>query len=117
MAQTLLKSDDYEVEYTVETQTLRCKGSLELSGTEEYRPIAELFNHAVSQLPPLLTLDLRGLEFLNSSGINVISKFVIAVRQKGTVGLLVLGSRQIPWQGKSLPNLQRLMPAIKLEIS
>jgi hypothetical protein len=115
--QTFLKGDDYEVEYKVETQTLRCKGSLELSGTEEYRPIAELFSYAVIQLPPQLTLDLRELEFLNSSGINVISKFVISVRQKSTVGLLVLGSKRIPWQGKSLPNLQRLMPALKLEIS
>ena len=40
----------------------------------------------------------------------MLAKFVINVRKKGEVGLTVLGSQKIPWQGKSLPNLKKLYP-------
>lgn len=56
------------------------------------------------------------LGFLNSSGISMLSKFVIGLRkQKGTL-LIVLGSNDQPWQGKSLQNLVRLLPGLKLEV-
>ena len=45
----------------------------------------------------------------------MLSKFVIKVRQKKNVTILVIGSQGIPWQGKSLTNLQRLMPNLTLE--
>lgn len=93
-----------------------CQGSLRLNGTEEYAPIVQLLNELADQEPPMITLNLRELEFLNSSGINVLSKFVIQVRQKGTIQMVVQGSKAIPWQGKSLKNLQRLMPALQLEL-
>jgi hypothetical protein len=73
-------------------------------------------NELADQEPATITLDLRELEFLNSSGINVISKFVLKVRQKNTSQILVRGSKTIPWQGKSLKNLQRLMPSLQLEL-
>jgi hypothetical protein len=83
---------------------------------EEYAPIVQLLNELADQEPATITLDLRELEFLNSSGINVISKFVLKVRQKNTSQILVRGSKTIPWQGKSLKNLQRLMPSLQLEL-
>jgi hypothetical protein len=30
--------------------------------------------------------------------------------------MIVMGSEKIPWQAKSLKNLQRLMPSLKLEL-
>jgi hypothetical protein len=87
-----------------------------LSGTEEYAPIVQLLNNLADKEPPTLTLNLRQLEFLNSSGINIISKFVIKVRQKGNIQMVVKASKSIPWQGKSLKNLQRLMPSLQLEL-
>jgi hypothetical protein len=72
-------------------------------------------NDLADSEPPKITLNLQKLEFLNSSGINVLSKFVIKVRQKGTMQMVVQGSKTIPWQGKSLKNLQRLMPSLQLE--
>jgi hypothetical protein len=41
---------------------------------------------------------------------------VIKVRQKGTIQMVVKGSKSIPWQAKSLKNLQRLMPSLQLEL-
>ncbi|MBD2579951.1 hypothetical protein [Oscillatoria sp. FACHB-1406] len=113
---TEIKSETYGVEYDVEASTIRCYGSLRLGGMQEYDPIVRLFHDVVTQNPPALMLDLRELEFLNSSGINVLSKFVIRVRQQKTIALKIMGSRAIPWQGKSLKNLQRLMPTLELEL-
>ena len=110
-----IKMNDYHVNYDTETTTLSCKGSLRLGGMEEYAPIVQIFNQVVAQEPPLIYFNLRELQFLNSSGINVLSKFIIKVRQKKDVQMIVQGSQQIPWQGKSLKNLQRLMPSMQLE--
>lgn len=111
-----IKSKEYSVCYDSITETVSCQGSLRLNGLEEYEPIVQLLNDIADQDPPKITLNLRELEFLNSSGINVISKFVIKVRQKGNIQMIVQGSKNIPWQGKSLKNLQRLMPKLQLEL-
>lgn len=111
-----IKSKDFSIGYESANKTVICQGSLRLNGVEEYEPIIQLLNDIADQDPPKITLDLRNLEFLNSSGINVISKFVIKVRQKGTIQMVVQGSKSIPWQGKSLKNLQRLMPKLQLEL-
>ncbi|MDM8557591.1 hypothetical protein [Candidatus Parabeggiatoa sp. HSG14] len=110
-----IKTEDYHVSYDTETTTIYCRGSLRLSGMEEYTPIVQLFTQVVDMEPALISFNLTELQFLNSSGINVLSKFIIKVRQKKKVQMVVQGSQKIPWQGKSLKNLQRLMPNLQLE--
>ncbi|MDM8566055.1 hypothetical protein QUF74_10425 [Candidatus Halobeggiatoa sp. HSG11] len=110
-----IKNEDYHISYDNKTMTINCEGALRLGGITEYVPIAELFNQVLDTEPHLITFDMRQLQFLNSSGINVLSKFVIKVRQKKTVQMIVQGSEQIPWQNKSLKNLKRLMPSLQLE--
>ncbi len=110
-----IKTDDYRLWYETETATLNCQGSLRLNGMDEYDPIIQLLESAIDQEPPTMILNLKDLEFLNSSGINVLSKFVIKVRQKKDINLIVKGSKNLLWQGKSLKNLQRLMPSLELE--
>lgn len=111
-----IKTEDYSVCYDSSSETVSWQGSLRLSGMEEYEPIVQLLNELAERKPSKITLDLKKLEFLNSSGINVLSKYIIKVRQKGTIKMVVQGSRNIPWQGKSLKNLQRLMPSLQLEL-
>ena len=110
------KTEDYQVYYKHEAQTIVLSGSLRLSGLEETNPVIKLLNDVLDENPENLIFDLRDLEFLNSSGINMLSKFVIKVRQKQNVSLKILASYQIPWQGKSLKNLQKLLPSLELEI-
>lgn len=64
-----------------------------------------------------MTIDLQKLLFLNSSGISMLSKFVISLRKKKRLQLIVLGSEEVPWQKKSLKNLQKFLPGLKLEIN
>ncbi|HIK10417.1 MAG TPA: hypothetical protein IGS52_09160 [Oscillatoriaceae cyanobacterium M33_DOE_052] len=111
-----IKTQDYTIQYDEAATTVNCKGSFRLSGMEEYGPIVDLLDSVADAEPPMITLNLRDLEFLNSSGISMLSKFVIKVRQKKNIQMVVQGSKDIPWQGKSLKNLQRLMPSLELQL-
>ncbi len=110
-----LKSDTYNLWYDSDTETIYCQGTLRLRGIPDYQPIIELFNRVIDSAPANLVLDVTKLEFLNSSGIHVLSKFIIGVRQKKTIEMSMRCSKDIPWQGKSLKNVQRLMPTMKTE--
>lgn len=91
------------------------EGALRLGGTTEYAPINALLFEVMDEAHSI-TLDLRQLEFLNSSGIAMLSKFVIEARNRQVTEVAIQGASTIPWQGKSLNNLKRLMPTLALEI-
>ncbi len=110
-----IKTEDYSVFYDLDKTTIICQGSLRLNGLEEYAAILQLFSEAVEREPAELTLDLQNLKFLNSSGISMLSKFIIEVRKRKNIQIVAIGSKEIPWQSKSLKNLQRLMPSLKLD--
>jgi hypothetical protein len=110
-----LKTDEYCVAYDSNASIITISGSLRLNGMEEYSPITQFLEQTLDLNPPVITLDLRGLSFLNSSGINVLSKFTISVRKQAHTRLMVWGSRSMPWQSKSLRNLQRLMSSLELQ--
>jgi len=99
------------------TATITLQGSLRLHGTAEYDRLAQPMLELAATQPEHITLDLQNLDFLNSSGINMLFGFIIRVRDLGRSTILVRGSRRIPWQTKSLPNLPRLMPELQLEWS
>jgi hypothetical protein len=111
-----IKTSEYSVTHDADAAQVVFSGSFRLNGVDEYAPVVDLLERAADANPAALTLDLRDLEFLNSSGINVLSKYVIKLRQRGNLGLTVKGSKKVPWQSKSLLNLQRLMPSLKLEL-
>ena len=115
-----IKGKEYEVVYDPAVSTVTFKGELALMGMGEYPPIAALLEQsledAASQEVGQLTLDLRDLKFLNSSGINVISKFVIKARRATHVAMTIRGSNSIPWQSRSLVNLKRLLPEMVVEL-
>jgi hypothetical protein len=110
-----IKNNDYRV--WTEGATIHYEGTMRLSGTEAYAPILDLMQQVLAAKPNKIVLDLTGLEFLNSSGINLLAKFTIDVRKQPQVGMLVMGSTKIPWQSKSLPNLQKLHKAVELTIA
>ncbi|MGL5059301.1 MAG: slr1659 superfamily regulator [Microcoleus sp.] len=111
-----IKGQDYSIQYDRESVTIFFQGELSLGGPADYAPIVELLDDVANPEPPRITLNLKKLEFLNSSGISMLSKFVISVRKKKTIQLLVIGSNDVPWQQKSLKNLEKLLPTLKLEL-
>ena len=111
-----ITTGEYSINYDRETATVFFQGMLRLNGIEEYQPIVDLLNQTVEQTSTF-TLDLRQLEFLNSSGISMLSMFAIQMRQKPHIQLTLLGASRIPWQMRSLRNLKRLMPSLHLEFA
>jgi hypothetical protein len=111
-----IKTDEYSVGYEDATATACLKGFLRLPGMAEYEPIMNLLLDAIAN-SPTLTIDLQELEFLNSSGISMLSMFVVKARNAGNIQLTMKGSHKVLWQTKSLRNLQRLMPSLQLEFA
>jgi anti-anti-sigma factor len=111
-----IKTDEYSVEYESEIATVFLRGFLRLPGMPEYESIMNLLLDSIEEVSTL-TLNLQDLEFLNSSGISMLSMFVVRIRNQGQAQLVIQGSNQVLWQTKSLRNLQRLMPSLKLEFT
>ncbi len=111
-----ISGENYSVTYDSATATITCKGSLRLYGAAGYASVADLFSNVANEKPAVITLRVNELQFLNSSGINAFSKFVINVRNNNVSKLIVEGSHQYSWQSKSLKNLQRLMPDLELKL-
>lgn len=111
-----IKAEDYCIQYNTPHSTVDFHGSLLLNGAEEYVPIVQLLNHVIEQQITLITLDIQKLRMLNSSGFQMLSKFVMKVRQQEDIKLVIKGNSKISWQARSLQNLKRLMPAIQIEL-
>ncbi len=112
---TELSGENYAARCDVADHRVTLTGTLRLNGLAEYAPVVALLSEAAAGAASM-TLDVSGLEFLNSSGIAVLSKFVIEARNRGDLALTIIGSTAIPWQGKSLQNLKRLMPSLSIEL-
>ncbi|MCA9935551.1 MAG: hypothetical protein H6662_18415 [Ardenticatenaceae bacterium] len=118
MSVETISGEEYSVTYNDNTQSIKFDGSMRLRTSEEYAPINDLLLKAHDATPAesLLTLDFSSLKFLNSSGINIVSRFVIAARKQAHLQLKVIGNQDIYWQQKSLTNLQRLWTAVQIDI-
>ncbi len=111
-----VKGDDYQVQYDPASTTVYFKGEISLGGPKDYAPIVSLLNEVANLKPRSITLNVKELAFLNSAGISMLSKFVLGMRKNKGIQLVVLGSKKMPWQGKSLKNLERLLPGLKLVV-
>jgi len=112
-----IMTDDYVVKYVPEVDTVYMSGTLRLAGMEAYQLILDVLLFAIAPAPPVITLDLQQLQFLNSAGLSMLLMFVVKVRDKGNIDMVIKGSQQFLWQTKSLKNLRRLMPNMVLEIN
>jgi hypothetical protein len=104
--------DQYQV-IDDEQGHIKMEGTFRLNGLDEYQNISKLLENALANSSNI-TLDVRKLNFLNSSGIAMLSKFIINVRKAQNKEIVVLGSQTQIWQTKSLMNLKRLMPSLEL---
>ncbi len=101
----------YQVTYDPQAYTIVCKGILDLRGKDGYKEIADMFENVLDQHDTStgITLDVRELEFLNSSGITTLGGFIIKLRKKGGIGLTVRCAGKHSWQERSMKGLEKLM--------
>jgi hypothetical protein len=113
MSELDIKGPGYRLRYDAAASTVHFEGSLRL-GTAEYEPLANLLNAVVERKPSTIHLRMTDLVFLNSSGINMLYKFAIALRKLGNIDVHVYSSSSVAWQSKSLPNLRKFLPTIQI---
>ena len=114
-----LHDNKYKIIYNPETACIICEGSLLLNGALAYEPILQLLKQAAeTQEPNQLTVDICALKFMNSSGINMLTKFVMYVSDIKQLKLILIFKAQQPiaWQEKLCINLQRLLPTLQVQL-
>ncbi|HEX2653526.1 hypothetical protein LVY75_03995 (plasmid) [Sinorhizobium sp. B11] len=92
-------------------------GVFRLAGPDAYAPIHSMILGLLHGGHKQVIFNLTGLEFLNSSGINLLAKLTIEARKMDELQLVVKGTNQYPWQAKSLPNLKKLHPLVDLRLA
>ena len=109
-----ISGESFDIRLEEDNSTVFFKGALRLTGMEEYAPILEMLKGTLIDPNAPIVLDLTELDFLNSSGITMFSRFVIEARNRAAINVHFLASESIPWHARSLKNLQRLMPSLKI---
>jgi hypothetical protein len=112
-----IHGESFDIRFEEENSTVLFKGALRLCGTEDYAPILDMLKETLTGPATPIVLDLRELDFLNSSGITMLSRFVMEARDRPGIDVQVLASEAVPWHARSLRNLQRLMPALSIRLT
>ena len=116
MSNQELSGENYSVTYDADTVTVKFSGQLVLRGYGDYAPIMELLLAVAATEPNIMILDLKEIVFLNSSGINMFCKFLLSLRRQQTTQLVIVGTKEIPWQSKFLKNMPKLLPSVELRL-
>jgi hypothetical protein len=105
----------YEVRVTKDFSRIVFSGTLRLQGRQEYEKIHRMLRYAARRAGDSLEIDLRDLQFLNSSGISTFSLFIIDMREINKK-IVITGNKAIAWQSKSLANFRRLYDKVVVNL-
>ncbi len=111
-----INGENFKIFYDRNSKVLNFTGRVRLRGLQEYTVVFDLFDKVIEINANSITLNIQHLELINSSGIDMLSKFIITTRKKKTVQINIIGSNALTWQARLLKNLQRLMPSLKYEL-
>lgn len=111
-----LNAGDATIIYNEPESVIVFEGSMRLANMNEYGIVSEFLKESTDTSDEHLTLDLKSLEFLNSSGITTLSLFILNCKKAGNPQITVLGDNSIPWQQKSISNFKKLWNDVEIII-
>ncbi|MDM8526305.1 hypothetical protein QUF80_23245 [Desulfococcaceae bacterium HSG8] len=102
-----IRGEGYSVEY--EDGVIRISGKLSIM-LEDYEEVEEFFEKIVESEPEKLTLDIKELEYLNSSGIKTICvSLILEAADIEGLHMKILCSDNYTWQKETVPTFKELM--------
>jgi hypothetical protein len=104
---------DHTIVFDPDAGTLTVTGTLR-SMTRDYAGLRELLAQILQISPPRLELDVRGLRMINSSALNTLSRFVLALRGKPGVRVTFHGSHDVAWHARTLANMKHFLPTAQV---
>jgi hypothetical protein len=111
-----IEHQQYRVWREENSNTLYFRGRIRLHGQTDRQPLNDLLDDTIRSNSATMTWDFQELDFINGSGLDVIYRKVIRIsRDCPSMNLLVRGCDSIPWQQSALPNIKKLMPAVRLK--
>jgi hypothetical protein len=105
---------DYAVDPGPTPGTWFLRGVMRLESPEAYaRAFAPMVASFAAGAP--VSIDLRQVVFLNSSGIRALADVLVVARRKGCRTTL-LGSAAVPWQKKLATSLTGIFPELTMRL-
>jgi hypothetical protein len=111
-----LRTSEFCISFDEVEACVAFEGSMRLRSARDYDDLKQLLRTAHAQDLPALTLDFRGLKFLNSSGIGTIGQFIVEARKADKMKIVLRGTSAKPWQSRSLGTFQKIWPKVELHI-
>ncbi len=111
-----LQTNEFSISFNEQEATVVFEGVMRLRSARDYDDLKQLLRSAHALDVPELTLDFRGLRFLNSSGIGTIGQFIVEARKADKMHVVLHGSSERPWQSRSLGTFQRIWPKVQLTL-
>ncbi|HLT92905.1 MAG TPA: hypothetical protein VKZ56_00010 [Membranihabitans sp.] len=110
-----LNAGESTITYHEAESLLTFTGSMRLANMKEYDVVAEFLHESSESSIDRLTLDLKSLRFLNSSGITTLSLFILTCKKQGYPKITVVKNDTISWQQKSITNFKKLWDEVEIE--
>lgn len=111
----LIDNNDFAIDVSVPERAV-VSGVLRLPSPaayeERFKPIREALTRAKGDA---YTIDISGVQFLNSSGITGLSRLVLLARTNETP-LVLVGSSRTSWQAKTLRPISRLYDKVEVQL-
>jgi hypothetical protein len=82
---------------------------------EEGEPVTELLNQIAETAPENVWLDFEQLQVMNSTGLSILTKFMIKMRDRQTTKVILRASDKHFWQRDLITGLQRFLPESDLQ--
>lgn len=109
------KTGNYRILLDPDNSAIILKGTIRFWDPKEYLKLKDtLLNLYREHNQALMKLDLSQLQYLNSSSINMICKFIFDLKDNCPGGIEIIGNDKMTWQKRSFMNFRKLWNKVNI---